>query len=82
MNNQILRTKSDYNKFVLNLEKRKAKLVELDKNSSEYKKLLKKIIFDTVTAKGHAFCLDNENERRKLANIIYKLWTEIEISIK
>lgn len=82
MNNQILRTKSDYNKFVLNLEKRKAKLVELDKNSSEYKKLLKKIIYDTVTAEGHAFCLDNENERRKLSNIIFRLWTEIEVSVK
>lgn len=82
MNNQKLKTKNDYDKFVLNLEKRKAKLLELDKNSSEYKKLLKKIIFDTVTAKGHAFCLDNENERRKLTNIIYKLWTEIEVTVK
>lgn len=78
MKNQILRTKSDYNKLTLNLEKRKANLLELDKNSSEYKSLLKKVIFDTIYLEGHALCLDNEQERRKLSNILYKLWIEIE----
>ncbi|CAN5650660.1 hypothetical protein BH24ACI2_BH24ACI2_03190 [soil metagenome] len=80
MKNQILRRKSNYDKFALNLENSKAKLSTLDKNSSEYNKLLKKVISDTISVKGHAFCLDNENERRKLSNIIYKLWVEIETS--
>ena len=72
-----LMTKNDFDKAVLNLQKNKTRLADLNKNSVKHRKLVKKIISETIYVEAHSLCLDTEGERRKLSNIIFKLYNEI-----
>ncbi|MBC7798851.1 MAG: hypothetical protein H7Z37_18435 [Pyrinomonadaceae bacterium] len=79
MKNSMLKIKDDYSKIVLALKNNKAKLKISEKSSHEYKKLVKKVIRDTIFVEGHSFCLDNSKERNKLSDIIFELLEDTKI---
>ena len=79
MKNAYLRLKSDYQKQLQKVERIKAQLISLERETDDYNKKLKKLIGLVIFTKAHAYCLDNEKERKKLTNIIYDLLSEIRV---
>ena len=55
------------------LEKSKQQLLITPKGSQIYGKRLKRILKQTIYLKAHAFCMDNEKERKKMLNLIWEV---------
>ncbi len=79
MKNYALKSKADFLKLAAKLETQKVELSKLQRSAGEFKKKLKKFIELTLFIKAHSYCLDNESERKKIANIIFTSLIEIKL---
>ncbi len=61
---------SEYEEVRLMLEPQLALVKKLKKNSPVYEREVRKFIEFLVTVKGHAWCMDVQSERRKMAKLI------------
>ena len=63
----------NYEKELQKLEKHKQQLLFTPKNNEIYSKRLKRILKQTIYLKAHAFCMDNEKERKKMLVLIWEI---------
>ncbi len=77
--NYHLKSKTEFSKFLQDVEKEKLELLKLPKNSPKYKNKLTKIIEATLFAQGNSYCLDNEKERKKITKVIVNLLYQINL---
>jgi hypothetical protein len=79
MKNYVLKSKEDFLKLTKKLEVQKVELSNLQRDTEEFKKRLKKFIELTLFVKAHSYCLDNKSERKKTTDIIFTSLIEINL---
>jgi hypothetical protein len=77
MKNYLLKSREDFLELTKKLEVQKVALSNLQRDTEEFKKKLKKFIDLTLFVKAHSYCLDNESERKKTTDIIFTSLIEI-----
>lgn len=79
MSNCVLKSKSDYQKVIEKVERKRYELLQLPQGTVEYKKALIQFIEFTLVVKAHSYCLDNDAERKKVARIVFECLHEINL---